>query len=141
MAGGDEESGAEGTPTGWQVGDRALVPAYLWPKHRCREHGGAGWEVEIDEIGHTDEGDTALVRFLYHRDDEGELYDEEVLLTEALQPLPPPAQLAEPAPGLNDEGQCGLGPCGNGHDALEMHTQLQHVGRLPRGGVTACVCP
>ena len=30
------------------VGRRAIAPQSMWPAWRCREHGGAGWEVLID---------------------------------------------------------------------------------------------
>ena len=34
----------------WAVGDKALLPADLWPKEVCEECGGAGWVATIDRL-------------------------------------------------------------------------------------------
>ena len=48
------------------VGRRVLVPARLWPKYSCTEHGGEGWEGVISKMRttRTEPNGSALVDFV-----------------------------------------------------------------------------
>ena len=67
------------------TGRRALVPAQLWPSYDCREHGGSGWEVSIDQVDRR--LGAALVRFTSARDERGRPFAREWLTIEALVPM------------------------------------------------------
>ena len=60
-----------------------LVPSSRYPRHRCDEHGGSGWEAQI--ISAT--GVSALVRYLYARTADGRPYEDTREPLHLLQPL------------------------------------------------------
>ena len=55
------------------VGERFLVPASTWPDYECREHGGAGWEVQVKER----KGKFAKCRWVNAKDEQGKPWADE----------------------------------------------------------------
>ena len=60
-----------------------LVPAEVWPRYRCTEHGGAGWQATIISASRV----TAVVRFTTARAADGRPYEDERLPLHLLRPL------------------------------------------------------
>jgi len=60
-----------------------LVPSSRYPRHRCDEHGGAGWEAQI--VSAT--GVSAVVRYLYARTAGGRPYEDTREPLHILQPI------------------------------------------------------
>jgi hypothetical protein len=75
-------------PSPVSAGSNVLVPASLWPDQRCDEHGGQGWEAKVRVV----RGATAVVEFVYAKDESGLPYEAVTLKAECLVPLE-----AEPA--------------------------------------------
>ena len=65
------------------AGRRVLVPAALWPDYACDEHGGEGWEAEVQRCVRG----RATVRFVHARDAQGNRYPDEHLDISQLTPL------------------------------------------------------
>ena len=68
---------------GEMVGKRVLVPATLWPEHRCKEHGGNGWEGTIIKAT------TRLltVRYAIARTPQGDVFEDEKLPLDSVRLL------------------------------------------------------
>ena len=65
------------------VGHHAIAPAALWPAEQCRENGGSGWDVVIDQVDRRLRA--ALVRFTSARDAMGKRYAREWLEMKSLR--------------------------------------------------------
>lgn len=79
-----QKPAAEKRPWSLHPGRHVLVPASLWPDQRCDEYDGQGWEAQIRVL----RGATAVVEFLYAKDDESGLpYEAIALKANCLLPL------------------------------------------------------
>ena len=58
------------------------MPAHVWPSYTCDEHGGAGWEVCVDQVDKRI--NAVLISFVNARDSRGAPYAREWLKFESL---------------------------------------------------------
>ena len=70
----------------WKKGDRALVPAEIWPDEPCHEFDGQGWLVRIIKTGHRQNNPAVEVEFVDAKDIKGRRFKNEWLTTAVLEP-------------------------------------------------------
>jgi hypothetical protein len=67
------------------VGRHALAPAHMWPREKCNEHNGEGWEVVVTQVDKTI--GAARVEFVHARTAKGKRFASDWLLLDALAAL------------------------------------------------------